>query len=149
MRPTILSINENNFKYNVEQIKRYVGENKTYLSKNKRLEILQNAGKGKLLSNEVPAILQKEELVLTKPQQINIADTLLQRSIVPNISMPDYSHLNNIASRNNLQPITINELSFNCTGITGEEAGRQALAVFEREIFGMSNLANQKASITR
>ena len=52
MRPTILSINENNFKYNVEQIKRYVGENKKIIPVikadaygtmiNKRLDLIKD-----------------------------------------------------------------------------------------------------------
>lgn len=110
--------------------------------------------KGTVILNEEQTkkmLSSKENVVLGKAFANGTVDNFhfLQNmpNIMPNISMPkfDYTKLGN----NNLQPITINELSFNCTGITGEEAGRQALAVFEREIFGMSNKANQRASVTR
>lgn len=82
----------------------YVG---SVQSDTNRLEVLQRAGEGKLLSNEVPTILENGEVVLTRAQQINIADGLLQRSFMPNINMPNYSHLESMPIRN-VQPVTLN-----------------------------------------
>lgn len=125
----------------------YVGDEK---SKDNRLQILQKAGNGELLKpDEVPFIAKKSELVFTEPQQINLVKTIMQGQIVPNISMPDYSHLNNLPIKNNVQPISIGEINLNCTGITGEEAGRKAFEVFQSEVRGMHLKANQQMSRTR
>ncbi len=107
-------IDENEPSYYVKKVKTYhngleggyVGD-KTPLSSDKRLKLLQSAGRGELLSDEVPAILQKGELVLTKGQQINLADTIRQ-NLVPidytkmfNTSIPDYSYLKDVVKNNN------------------------------------------------
>lgn len=102
-------------KYHTGLDEGYVGD-KTSLSDDKRLKVLQKAGNG-LLPNEVRTILEKGEVVLTKPQQINIADALLQRSIMPNITIPDYSHLNNVVSRNNTQSITLSIGDIHLSGV--------------------------------
>lgn len=81
--------------------KGYVG---SINSDNNRLKLLQKAGNGELLPNEELTILQKGELVLTKAQQMNIAETLIKRSMLPNISMQNYPMLNNVAMRN-MQPV--------------------------------------------
>ncbi len=86
----------------------YVGD-KTPLSKDKRLDVLQKAGNGDLLkSNEKLSILMDDELVLTKHQGINIADTLWQKAMMPSFNLPDYSYLNNIVPRNMSQPTIVN-----------------------------------------
>lgn len=65
-------------KYHTGLDKGYVGSDK--FSDDKRLNILQVIGKG-LRSNEVPAILEKKELVLTEEQQKNIVAALLNRPV--------------------------------------------------------------------
>lgn len=82
-----------------------VGSNLTLVSQDQVLRILQKAGRGELADDEYPTILQKGEVVATVPQQYNIAEQLMQRAVTPNIAMPDYSHLNNVVSRN-MQPIS-------------------------------------------
>ncbi len=94
-------------KYHTGLKQGYVGDNKTAISKDKRLEVLQSAGEGKLLSDEVPTILKKGELVLTELQQVNIADALLQRAMMPNFNL-DNSYLKNITPRNISQPTVVN-----------------------------------------
>lgn len=94
-------------KYHTGLDQGYVG-NKTSLSTDKRLEVLQKAGNGDLLkSNEQFSILKNKELVLTEYQGINIADTLWQNEMFK-FNMPDYSHLNNIVPRNIPQPTIVN-----------------------------------------
>lgn len=64
-----------------------------------------------LKKNEVPSVLQNGEVVLTKIQRWNIAsdlkmlDNLIQ---APKLNILDRSYLNNIASRNNSVPLSIN-----------------------------------------
>lgn len=85
----------------------YVGD-KTPLSKDKRLDVLQKAGNGDLLkSDEQLSILKNDELVLTKYQGINIADTLWQKAMMPNITLPNYNW-DNMVLRNNTPSQTVN-----------------------------------------
>ena len=100
--------------------KGYVGN---ALSDAKRLGILQKAGKGELNSDEVIVKLKDDELVLTKMQQINIADSLLQRAIVPNVNLPDYSHLSNVVQRNS--QVSFGDININCPGITSQQVAKQ------------------------
>lgn len=90
MRPTILSINENNFKYNVEQIKRYVGENKKIIPVikadaygtmiNKRLDLIKDfdivavaiADEGVALREEVG--FKNHILILNEPYKEDVVD---------------------------------------------------------------------------
>ena len=66
------------------------------------------AGNGDLLkSNEQLSILKNDELVLTKHQGINIADTLWQKATMPNITLPNYNW-DNIVLRNNTPSQTVN-----------------------------------------
>ena len=85
----------------------YVGD-KTPLSKDKRLDILQKAGNGVLLKpDEQLSILKNKELVLTEYQGINIADALWQKAMIPNMILPNYN-LDNIALRNNTPSQIVN-----------------------------------------
>lgn len=118
--------------------KGYVGN---ALSDAKRLGILQKAGRGELNPDEVIIKAKDDELVLTKMQQINIADSLLQRAIVPNVNIPDYSHLSNTVQKNNVQPF-VQEISINCPNVTNEHGYNNLI----REIQGLPLKAMQHAN---
>lgn len=85
--------------------KGYVGGESS--SKNKRLEILQKAGNGDLASNEVPALLEKGEVVLTEVQQINIAENLL-KSLMPTLNLPELFNFKSISPVNIPQSSIVN-----------------------------------------
>lgn len=94
-------------KYHTGLDEGYVGD-KTPLSKDKRLDILQKAGNGVLLKpDEQLSILKNKELVLTEYQGINIADALWQKAMIPNMTLPNYN-LDNIALRNNTPSQIVN-----------------------------------------
>lgn len=105
-------------KYHTGLDEGYVGD-KTPLSKDKRLDVLQKVGNGDLLkSDEQLSILKNDELVLTKHQGINIADTLWQKAMIPSINLPNYN-LDSKVLRNNSNNVVMN-VSLNCPNVTNE-----------------------------
>lgn len=88
-------------KYHTGLDEGYVGNS---TSKDDRLEILRKAGSG-LLSDEVPTILKRDELVLTTDQQQSIVANLMRANpnmFTPNVNMPQFDF--SMLRQNNAQP---------------------------------------------
>lgn len=127
-----------------------VGEGQS--SKQKH-EVLKRASTG-LLTDEVPAILQKGEIVLTEAQQGYLAENLIKSSIIPDysdmikVNLPDYSQLDKII----LKPAnsySIGDIHVTCPGITSDDVAKQIGSAIQKEFNGLSLMAIQKMSITR
>ena len=125
--------------------KGYVGEN---LSKDKRLTLLKSVANGNLLSDEVPAILQRGELVLTELQQNNLAKALWQNPIMPDISMPKYDYTK-LSNKNDGSFTMTGDINITCPGVTSQEVVGQIHTALQRKFTGMNLKANQKMHRTR
>lgn len=57
-------------------------------------------------------------------------------------------NISNVNTNNN-QSYSVGDIHIHCSGITSQDVAKEAVTAIEKQLFGMSNRANQRASITR
>lgn len=95
---------------NAKYAKYHTGLEKGIIKKNNSTDDFSILKKAGLNQDEVPIIAREGEVVLTPVQMGNIADRLRlldNVNIQPMLNIPNYSHLNNVVARNNMQPTIV------------------------------------------
>ena len=82
-----------------------------------------------------------------------IYQDMLRTQIVPPLNAIDNNMdmvARNISNVNNkTQSYSVGDIHIHCSGITSKDVAQQVVTELDKTFFGMSNLANQRASITR